>query len=351
MSKKRPRRHRRLIFVGAFFFLLLMCCCLPVTCVDGNPFERIKDVTPLGTLRISSEVPFQHHAIYRDELVFLRDGKLEVYRVGRGSDRRDSRLTQLREVALQIEDAGKLRQVSAFPTSARAAVPGSREVFIVSTLTGEVEKRIPFTGAALVSPDEHWLVMNTSPLTVVDLLSSKQFKVDNAPQWELNHLGMTFVGPDAFFAKSSQSSDCYLWDLRTGARRWIESERDEYVSFAAARNETRIVTGSADGCQVRDAQTGQVIRFHSASRRTTAIAMHPKTGDYLAGHSVTWWSPLTAGLGGAVRIWNADGERLTTFRAYDGGVGWMTVSASGDYLVTGAGNSVKVWDYHALTKR
>jgi len=63
---------------------------------------------------------------------------------------------------------------------------------------------------------------------------------------------------------------------------------------------------------------------------------------------------ISSRLSGAVRIWNADGERLTTFAAHHDSeeprVNWMALSASGDYLVTGGKETVKVWDYHALTK-
>lgn len=347
------RRYRPLIIVGVSS-ALLTCCGLPVAWVVGNPFERIREVEPLAVLKVNRDLaPSQHRAVGRDELLFLNEkNELEVYAV-------DPKLTPLRVMPLPIENEANLEYVTAFPMTPRAAVYGrSPQVFLVSTTSGEVERRVTLPHGpdiALVSPDEHWLALRLSVLTVIDLHTGEQFQFADPPGAMPGFFGLAFIGPNELFVPLEHADTYQLWDLRTRRLKWSVNQpnRDAWA-LAAVGDSSQIITGSHAATQVRDAQTGHAVRSHRGIRPAWAVAVHPKTGDYLAGYSPLNFS-LRSGLSGAVRIWNPDGERLITFAAHHDSdqprVDWLALSASGDYLVTAGRRTVKVWDYHALTNQ
>jgi WD40 repeat protein len=339
--------------VAALLCALLTCCGCTLLFIVGDPLEHIQDAQSLASIEVPLDTePFHYHVAGRDELVFLRESNLEVYRI-------DPHLTRLRIAPLAPEiDTKFFRHISAFPNSPLVIVYGSDSLlYIVSTQTGQVERRITLTSQpenAIISPDERWLALGPPVLTLIDLQTGERIELPGPRGEPPSHYGTTFLTPRSLFVTCRNTSDSLLWDLRTRQVLWSGPEPNQQKSpIAAVGNESWMVTGSHHTCQVWATETGRVIRSHTGNRPAWAVTIHPKTGDYLAGYSMLNYS-LPSRLDGAVRIWGADGERLTSFAAHKDterpGVNWMAVSSSGEYLVTAGRKTVKVWDYSALTR-
>jgi len=295
------------------------------------------------------DTPGQHHSVGRDELVFLNNNsEIEVYRI-------DANLTRLRVVPIVTKEQSRFREITAFPNSPRVAVARfDAGPLIINTENGLIERdfAIPDTFGVMISPDEHWLVLRGSG-QVIDLKTDQQFHLVPPLPTKVDLMGMTFVGPNALYVPQYDPDEHQLWDLTTRQLRWsVKEDNKNRLSAASVSDGARIITCSYSGCHVFDATTGRVIHTHGADRTAWSVAIHPN-GDYLAGytrHSFT----LQSGLGGAVRVWNAEGKRLVTFAAHRNDkwphIDWMAVSKSGEYLVTSGQDQVKVWDYHAIVR-
>lgn len=282
--------------------------------------EPIQEPTPLASISVRVEHDSQYHAVGRDELVFLRGATLEVHRI-------DVNLTLIR--TMPIKGVGNLdfAGVVAFPKSPRALLDTREGVYLVSTETGQVEPKLPFLDPIpntrprlTVSQDERWVATAD---VAVDLTTNEVHRRDQngQPGGRLVTLPLT--------------------EARASA------------PHAVAVNSSRLLVGGYLSCELWDLESRQPIRSHAGNRPVDSVAIHPRTGDYLAGYRRINYSRV--GLGGAVRIWNADGERITTFDAHRDGdwpdVIWMAFSTTGEFLVTADEKTVKVWNYQTLVRR
>ena len=139
---------------------------------------------------------------------------------------------------------------------------------------------------------------------------------------------MAFAGSDSLFVscsppetiqflgshQSTMQMDCTLRD-------WPLSWHSSCRWFKGACGAPRFP--QAMGC--RDGSGGLVSRC--CSDRDELCAFNPRTGDYIAGYSRHNYT-FRSGLGGAVRIWNASGDRLTTFAAHRGN-NWPNIYLDG----------------------
>lgn len=283
----------------------------------GNPFERVRDAVPLASINLPlRDWPVTHyHAETRGELVFLQQPNLEVYRI-------DPQLTRLRRVRVAAEDVADFWYISAFPKSPLAVLSGPpHKLLVVSTETGQVMRSIPLPDEAVsvvVSPDERWLAVD---LQKTDVIPSRE------PNTGATSRGV-IKGPGPFG----------LLDLTTGELVRRVDRDDE----AAVRE------------LLKPWAVGPKRSAHPPvdSRTVTATAVNPINGDFLAGYSrpsFTLWSRL----GGTVRIWSAQGDRLVTFAAHRDtqwpDIRFMAVSADGKYLVTAGEDTLRIWDYQAVS--
>lgn len=358
---------------------MLLCCGVgDVFWLGDDPLERVQDAQPLAAVPRSDHNGPPNHASERDELVFLNDNaQLEVYRI-------DAKLSRLRVVALRADDAAKFGNLSVFPRSPRAVVyersEKSSRFLIINTETGETERQLTLPKSTdglvtsvrevVVSPDERWLGLylaktriegNSSiqdgwrPLTVVDLQTGEAFELVHPNSPMDTPSAITFVGANSVFVQGRPSGDYQLWELPTRQLKWARPAGNyDQEAARAVSDGVRIVAGSYSACRVLDVETGRVVRSHRGTRAPSAVALHPN-GDYIAGYSSQAYTFHGSYLSGAVRIWDAAGERRTTFLAdqKDGHrmVTWLAVSKSGDYLVTACRDDVRVWDYNSLPRR
>src|SRR5580698_559798 len=138
MAAPKPsiRHRRRLKIVAVLCGIFLSCCGLPLLWFVGNPFARIRAAEPPAAIDIPRGYPpHHHHAVGRDELVFLnRNSEIEVYSI-------DANLTRLRVVPIVTKEQSDLWAISAFPKSPRAVVSRLKAgLLIVNTETGVVER-------------------------------------------------------------------------------------------------------------------------------------------------------------------------------------------------------------------
>ena len=112
------------------------------------------------------------------------------------------------------------------------------------------------------------------------------------------------------------------WDLTNRQCKWTALCETGLYPGTAVAGGSKVLAGymipQAMGC--RDGSGGLVSRC--CSDRDELCAFNPRTGDYIAGYSRHNYT-FRSGLGGAVRIWNASGDRLTTFAAHRGN-NWPT---------------------------
>jgi WD40 repeat protein len=338
-----------------------------------NPFERIREPEALATIGTKGGSPYRFHAAVRDELVFLQNSTLEVYRIG-------PTLAKLRSVPVAIEGLTEFDHVSAFHNSPRAVVfADEARLSIVNTETGKVEQTIvlPDTvGDVIVSPDERWLALNLhdtqvlsrdpvtgkpagmirgwGPLAVVNVNSGEVVKLIDPQAPKAIPGAMAFVGANSLFVNCSPPESIQFWDLLARQCKWTAPADEGLYPGSAAGGDSRVLAGHHNSCKLWDAENGSVIWSRPAARTATAVAFNRKTGDYLAGYSRHNFT-LRAGLGGTIRIWNASGERLLTFAAHRDSdwprINWMALSMSGKYLVTADDRHMKVWDYAAVAGR
>ena len=360
-SSRRWKSIRALVVVcgvSALLFAFLLW-------VTWNPFEHIRSAQPLASRDVGwGPQPYPQHAAGRDELVFLRDSTLEVYRI-------DASLTCLRVVPFKVEGA-ELTHLATFPNSPRVIVASVAGNFILSTETGQIERRLTLPEnitELIISPDERWLALKVAkwrvepnskiqegwyPVSVIDLQNDARYQLTSPDAPDASLWSMAFVGRNSLFVSCGPPNQCQLWDIPTRQlKHTVRELPSERLPFAVAVSEAVLVTGSHKSCDVWDAGNLIQVRSHSSPGGIRAVTINPKTGDYLAGYSTD--SLFRRGLAGAVRIWNANGERVTTFAAHRGSrlssVTWMAVSPTGEYLVTADYHTIKVWDYATVSGR
>ncbi len=370
MNESPPPKRRRRFYIR----IALASCCLGafLLWLFWNPFERIHKVEPLAsrdfdwTSYSSHASDYSlHHAAGRDELVFVRDSAFEVYHI-------DADLTRVRVVPFKVEGE-QLLHVATFPNSPRALIETSEGMFIVNTETGQVERRLAsvWSGMYLVlSPDERWLALSWAkvrveggnnkqagsyPLAFLDLQADTLSNLDDSQMKHFTARPEAFVGPNALLLSDYEAGRLHVWqlpDCKLIATAYVDEPR---FPFGFAVRESVLVTGSHNTCDVWDVKMWNLkpLRSHSGTNQVRAVAINPKTGDYLAAYSSKSFSQNT--LAGAVRIWNAEGERLTTFAAHRDrnwpAITWIAVSTNGQYLVTTEERStLKVWDYATVAR-
>jgi WD40 repeat protein len=359
-----------------------LCCCAGfLLWFFWNPFERIGEPQALATVDLTnSRQPYRHHATGRDEFVFLHNSIIEVYRLGPD-------LARLRSVPVEIEGSTDSDHISAFPNSPRAVLyRDTPNLSIVNTENGKVERSIALpdtVGDVVISQDERWLalklhesqILSRDPktgkpiyiqkgsraLTVVDLMSGELVELIEPQSPKATPDAMAFAGANSLFVSCSSPYSFQFWDLPTRRCLWTAAKDEKlYHGSAVVASNSRVLVGYGDRCELWDTEKGSVVCSHSASRGAMAVAINPKNGDCLAGYSRPNFT-LFAGLAGAVRVWNAEGERIVTFAAHRDKrwqeIGWMAVSRSGKYLVTAefqlssGAQTTKLWDYAVVTGR
>ena len=191
-------------------------------------------------------------------------------------------------------------------------------------------------------------------LAVVDLRTDEVIELIDPRTPNAIPGAMAFAGSDSLFVSCSPPETIQFWDLTNRQCKWTALCETGLYPGTAVAGGSKVLAGHHNSCKQWDTETGQVVWSHDAARTATAVAFNPRTGDYIAGYSRHNYT-FRSGLGGAVRIWNASGDRLTTFAAHRGNnwpnIIWTAVSTNGEYLVTADPKTVKVWDYSVVSRR
>lgn len=191
---------------------------------------------------------------------------------------------------------------------------------------------------ALYSDDRAWLmIVDSREMTILDAETLTETVTISLPG-HAEQFGQPSISPDGLrVAASVSGEDVRVWSLPEGteiARFDISTDPSPRIYFTPSGEELVVLSGLR--AELRDAETGELLRFFEADTRFVTTAAINSDGTVLA----------TGDTAGVIRLWDVStGALIAVLSAHDGDVSSLEfITTGGRFASAGTDGFIRLWD-------
>jgi WD40 repeat protein/serine/threonine protein kinase len=223
--------------------------------------------------------------------------------------------------------------------------PMNQSVIVWDIETGEqifvLDNHLGWTVSIAMSPDKRTVAVGESIGGRIILWDIDAREPIRALEGQQDWVMAIVFSPDGRYLYSSGRNGSLLkWDMQSGeVVMQFAVQRSPIHNLDVNADGTRLVSGHGDGTvTIWDTDTAMIVlTLEGQSLGNSAVDFHPYNETL-----------ITSASDGTIILWNAEtGDRLNTYAAFEGdGPTALTAyfSLDGEYIISGGGNSLIIWD-------